>query len=65
MAAQATDYRMKRYVANRNRMVGGMVMTVQRQRTRPCPSRFANLAFVCLDDGLQTDRYGLEAVSPR
>ena len=63
--AQAKEFKMQRYVANNNRVMGGFMVTIQRHKTKECISnRFKGIGSVCAGSSLKTDRYGLEAVSP-
>ena len=60
---QAPRYEMKRYVAMNNRVMGGMMVTVQRHLTENCTSRFKRIGSLCYGSGLKADGYGFEAVS--
>ena len=62
--AQVKEFKMQRYVANNNRVMGGFILTIQRHQTKECiSSRFKGIGSVCIGSGLRTDPYGLEAVS--
>ena len=60
----SAEFQMQRYFANNNRIMGGLVLTIQRYKIEECASqRFASLRAQCLDTELKTESFGLEAVS--
>ena len=55
---------MQRYVANKNRVMGGLLITTQRHQPRACGTKFAHAGAACVADELRVDRFGLDAVRP-
>lgn len=63
------EYRLPRYVAMRNRLVGGLLVTVRLHAERPptqCTSRFAHAAMDCYEpDRWRTAPFGVDTVFRR
>ena len=63
-AEQANDFKMRRYVAHNNRVMGGAVVTTQRHVVKDCNTRFKQIGTHCVAEELAHDSFGTDAVRP-